>query len=128
MDEDAVREQRRFRRYDLKLPVELIRAGSHRLSRLGRTRNLSSGGVLFKLHFQLELGDPIEYFITLPFSPGPGADVRLLCRGKVVRLERPKADVATASGKLVAVAATLERHEFVRPSHPQAGRDSAGRS
>lgn len=116
MDEDAVREQRRFHRYDLKLPVELIRAGSHRLSRLGKTRNLSSGGVLFKLHSQLKLGDPIEYFITLPFSLEPGADLRLHCRGKVVRLERPKADVATASGKRVAVAATLERHEFVRHS------------
>ena len=114
MDEEAVREQRRFRRYDLKLPVELIRAGSHRLSRRGKTRNLSSGGVLFKLRCQLELGDPIEYFITLPSGPDPDVVVRMVCRGKVVRLERPEADVATASGKPTTVAATVERYEFVR--------------
>lgn len=120
MDEEAVREYRRFRRYDLKLPVELIRAGSHRLSRRGKTRNLSSGGVLVKLCSQLELGDPIEYVITLPSSPEPGVDVRVLCWGKVVRLERPKADVATASGEPIAVAATLERYEFIRHSYPQA--------
>ena len=46
MGEMAVRERRRFRRFDLRLPVELIRAGSHRLSRRGKTRNLSSGGIL----------------------------------------------------------------------------------
>jgi hypothetical protein len=120
MDEEAVREHRRFRRYDLKLPVELIRAGHHRLSRRGKTRNLSLGGVLFKLHCQLELGDPIEYFITLPSSPGRDAVVQMVCRRKVVRLERPKADVATASGEPIAVAATLERYEFIRHSYPQA--------
>ena len=120
MDEKLVLERRGFRRYDLKLPIELIRAGSHRLSRRGKTRNLSSGGVLFKLHSQLELGDSIEYFITLPPSSEPDVDVRLLCRGKVVRLERPKAGVATASGELIAVAATLERHEFIRHSYPSA--------
>ncbi len=114
MDEDAVREQRRFRRYDLKLPVELIRAGSRVLSRRGKTRNLSSGGVLFKLHCQLELGDPIEYSITLPSGPESDVVVRMVCRGKVVRLERPKADVTTASGKPITVAATVERYEFVR--------------
>ena len=114
MDEDAVREQRRFRRYNLRLPVELIRAGSHRLSRSGKTRNLSSGGVLFKLNCRLELGDPIEYFITLPSGPEPDVVVRMVCRGKVVRLDRPKADLATASGKPITVAATVERYEFVR--------------
>ena len=120
MGEKIVRERRRFRRYDLKLPIELIRTGSHQLSRAGTTRNLSSGGVLFKLYSQLKLGDLIEYVITLLSSPEPGVDVRLLCRGKVVRLERPRAGVATASGGLVAVAATLERHEFIRGSYPPA--------
>ena len=128
MDEKTVREQRGFRRYDLKLPVELIRAGSHRLSHRGKTRNLSSGGVLFKLHCRLELGDPIEYFITLPSGPEPDVVVRMVCRGKVVRLDRPKADLATASGKPITVAATVDRYEFVRldlyefvrQSYPQA--------
>jgi hypothetical protein len=118
MNKRFVRERRGFRRYDLKLPVELIRTGSHRLSRAGETRNLSSGGVLFELRSQLELGDPITYVITLPSSSEPGADVRLLCRGKVVRLEQPKAGVATASGELIAVAATMERYEFIRHAHP----------
>ncbi|MCX6638532.1 MAG: PilZ domain-containing protein [Acidobacteria bacterium] len=111
MSETFVREQRRFRRFELKLPVEVIRTGAHRLSRPGETRNLSSGGVLFTVQSQMEVGQPIEYFITLPTGSGSDADVRLRCKGKVVRLERPNGDLAPTS-----VAATLERYEFIRQS------------
>ncbi len=111
MSETFVREQRKFRRFELKLPVEVIRAGAHRLSRPGETRNLSSGGVLFTVQSQMELGQQIEYYITLPTSPGAAEDVRLRCKGKVVRLERSNGDPSPTS-----VAATLERYEFIRRS------------
>jgi len=96
-------EQRKARRFDLKLPFELIRSGSEPLSQHGETKILSSAGVLFQSEADLHIGEPVEYVITLPTSPGEGERVRLHCIGKVVRFAR-KAEVA----------ATLERYEFVR--------------
>jgi len=109
MSEILLREQRKFRRFELKLPVEVVRTGSRRMSGPGETLNLSSGGVLFTAGSKMEVGEPIEYFITLPTGSGSEADVRLLCRGKVVRLVRRDAEPEP-----VAVAATLERYEFIR--------------
>jgi hypothetical protein len=96
-------EQRKARRFDLKLPFELIRSGSEPLSQHGETKNLSSAGVLFQSEADLHIGEPVEYVITLPTPQGDVDNVRLHCIGKVVRFAR-KAEVA----------ATLERYEFVR--------------
>ena len=96
-------EQRKARRFDLRLPLELIRNGAEALSERGETRNLSSVGVLFQSEASLRIGDAVEYMITLPASAGNGDGVRLRCLGKVVRY-----------GKAAEIAATLERYEFVR--------------
>ena len=67
---------------------------------------MSSGGILFyTTEITLEVGQPIEYLITLPRTNGNPIEVRLHCMGKVVRRETERG----------AVAATLERYEFVRP-------------
>lgn len=97
-----IMEQRKAQRFDLRLPVELVRGGSRSLSELGETRNLSSVGVLFHSDARLRVGEHLEYVITLPSSP-PGDQVRIHCLGKVVRFARK-----------TEVAATLERYEFVR--------------
>jgi hypothetical protein len=96
-------EQRKAQRFDLRLPVELVRGGARSLSDLGETRNLSSVGVLFRSEAHLAIGEPVEYLITLPTSPQDGDQVRIHCLGKVVRFARK-----------TEVAATLERYEFVR--------------
>ena len=97
-------EQRKARRFDLKLPLELIRRGSQSLSQHGETQNLSSMGVLFQAPTNnLRVGEPVEYIITLPTSPGSDEQVRLHCLGKVVRHARE-----------TGIVATLERYEFVR--------------
>lgn len=96
-------EQRKAQRFELKLPLELIRKGSQALSEHGETRNLSSVGVLFAADAPLRIGEAVEYMITLPSTPDQGEKVRLHCLGKVVRLS-PETGVA----------ATLERYEFVR--------------
>ncbi len=67
---------------------------------------MSSGGVLFTDPVEpIELGQPIEYMISLPTGKSMG-DVRIRCMGKVVRRDD--------DGQ--AMAATLERYEFVRMS------------
>ena len=97
-------EQRKAQRFDLRLPVELVRGGSRSLSDVGETRNLSSVGVLFQSDARINVGDPVEYLITLPTAPQNGDPaVRIHCLGKVVRFARK-----------TEVAATLERYEFVR--------------
>ena len=98
-------EQRKSKRFELKLPVELTRAGSRRISRFGETRNLSSGGVLFTDPVEpIDVGQPIEYLISLPTGGKTFGEVRLRCMGKVVRRDAEQQ----------ALAATLERYEFVR--------------
>ena len=100
----AVSEQRRTRRYELALPMELVRSGSRRMLNFLETKNLSSGGVLFESPSEeLEIGQPIEYYITLPV-PELVTPVKLRCMGKIVRRDNPRG----------AIAATLERYEFVR--------------
>lgn len=97
-----VNEQRKSRRFDLSLPLELLRNGSAKVMESGETRNVSSSGVLFRSGAALEPGDILEYVITLP-SPSQNMEVRLKCKGTVVR-----------SNAGTEAAATLDRWEFVR--------------
>ncbi|MBI5084374.1 MAG: PilZ domain-containing protein [Acidobacteria bacterium] len=86
--------------------MEFIRAGARPLSDKGETLNVSSNGVLISDPAEpLEIGQPIEYLISLPTGRSIG-DVRLRCVGKVIRHN-------TAQNTF---AASLERYEFVRAS------------
>src|SRR5512138_560861 len=101
-------EQRRSKRFALKLPIAIIRTGPDRISESGLTRNISSGGILFTSSRRLEVGGPIEYVVRLPGSSNCG--VQLRCVGKVVRNEMsPGAETPGFD-----TAATLERYEFER--------------
>ncbi|HSB14394.1 MAG TPA: PilZ domain-containing protein [Bryobacteraceae bacterium] len=104
-------EQRKTKRFELKLPLEVVRKSFQPVSSAGMTKNLSAGGVLFAASIDVEIGDPIEYVITFPTHSINGGSVNLRCLGKVVRVETPTH--SEESGEAV-VAATLERYEFVR--------------
>ena len=95
-------EQRKSHRFELRLPLELLRNGPQRILEVGETRNVSSSGVLFHSVAHLDPGDVVEFAITLPTSTET-VDVRLKCKGKIVR--RAAEEEA---------AATVERWEFVR--------------
>ena len=105
-------EQRKSKRFDLRLLIELVRAGTEPINRVTETRNVSSGGVLFDSDSQLPVGDPIEYFLTLPTSSKDGNNVRLHCMGTVIRTE--SSQKRNRKETPFHVAATLERYEFVR--------------
>jgi len=102
-------EQRRAKRFELELPLEIVGAGSERVSESGTTRNISSGGVLFMAAKEMEIGGPVEYVVTL--TSGNNGVVNLRCMGKVLRLNR-SADEPVQDG--VEVAISLERYEFMR--------------
>ena len=74
---------------------------------------MSSGGVLFTAEGKLQKGDPLEYLVTLP-AQGTEAGIRLRCMGKVVRVDEREAPEAGAARHPFSIAATLERHEFLR--------------
>ncbi|MFB3777378.1 MAG: PilZ domain-containing protein [Bryobacteraceae bacterium] len=104
-------EQRKAKRFDLKLPVEVVRKSFQPVSSVGETKNMSAGGVMFSATIELEVGEPIEYIIAFPTHPINGGSVSLRCLGKVLRSEPNGPD---PSDRSVLVAATLERYEFVR--------------
>jgi PilZ domain len=97
-----VTEQRKHRRFEMKLPFEIIRSEANAKA-AGETNNVSSAGVLFTSETSIQVGEPIEYVITFPKAAGSRFEVRLRCVGTVLR--------ADAESKF---AATLERYEFVR--------------
>jgi hypothetical protein len=102
-------EQRRAKRFELELPLEIVRAGSERVSETGTTRNISSGGVLFMAAREMEIGGPVESVVTL--TSGNNGVVNLRCMGKVLRLNK-SAQEPVQDG--VEVAISLERYEFMR--------------
>jgi hypothetical protein len=105
-------DQRKSKRFELRLPIELVRSGASTLGTVSETRNVSSGGVLFASEAQLPVGEQIEYFITLPTGKSAGG-VRLHCMGTVIRLETRPTRLREKE-RPFNVAATLERYEFVR--------------
>ena len=106
-------DQRRSKRFDLKLPVEVIRPHHSPAHLVGETCNISSNGVLFKTDHPIEVGESLEYYVTLPTAPSPNERLRLRCVGKVIRTlsaGHPSPDLDP--GHVLAV--TMERYEFMR--------------
>ena len=68
---------------------------------------MSSGGVLFTSQSLIEIGDPIEYLVTLPSTVSAGTQVRIRCMGKVTRTETREEAVELVSERPYRIAATL---------------------
>ena len=89
--------------------MTLVRGSRGDINRIGETRNLSSTGVYFVVNEPIELGSLLEFVITLPDDISLAGAVRLLCKGKVTRVEQQEES-------LYGIAATIERYEFLRES------------
>ena len=75
------------------------------------TKDISSGGVYFEFSAPVDVGTSLQFVLTLPRDFTQGKEVRVKCRGKVVRVDR-----STGEGEAVGIAATIERYEFLRDS------------
>lgn len=95
-------EQRKQQRFDLKLPIQVLDCSAGSVM-AGETQNMSSTGVLLQADGAPPVGEPIEYFITLPKTAGSALEVRLHCFGRVVRQSEDRS-----------FAVTLDRYEFLR--------------
>jgi len=95
-------DQRLNRRYPIALEIEykLLRKGRVERLGLGRTLNVSSGGVLFEANEPLPAGSSIELLMYWPFLLEGVCPLKLVIHGSVVR----------SDGKRVAV--QTKHHEF----------------
>lgn len=94
-------------RFNISLPVQLTKAGSRNVSQTLTTHHVSATGVLMNCpSFPVEIGQEVEYFVTLPTNSS-GVPVRLRCVGHVIRRDQA----------LDKFAVTIERHEFVSDQH-----------
>lgn len=96
--------------------MEIVQVGGQRVNRVEQTRDISSGGVCFVSPTSVEVGDRIEYLITLSTSNPP---VKIRCLGKVLRSLQPPATPHYE------VACTMERYQFVRTGELEASPASA---
>lgn len=97
-------EKRRSRRFDLRLPVEIFKIGDRQVKFRLHTRNIGARGVLLEdPDERLEKGQLVEFFLYLP-SNEAGVQVRIHCRGSVVRRD----------GARQCSAAMVQRYEFER--------------
>jgi hypothetical protein len=110
--EQAQAERREEQRFPLRLPV-VVRAvhdGIQEESSL--TRDVSARGAFFYLDSKLTEGTPLELILTLPAEITLTEDIRVRCKGRVVRVVCP-----SNAGKM-GVAAAIDQYDFVTESDP----------
>lgn len=95
-------DQRTSRRYPITLEIQykLLRKGRVERLGLGKTLNVSSGGVLFQSNEALPAGSSIELLMHWPFLLEGVCPLKLVIQGSVVR----------SDGKGIAV--RTKHHEF----------------
>ena len=70
-------------RFPIKLPVAVKAEGGDKAT---ETQNISANGVLFQVESDMPIGSMIDFTISFPAEVvGSDADVRVDCRGRVVR-------------------------------------------
>ena len=80
-------EQRSHQRFPIELEVEyrLLTKGRSQPRGAGKTRNISSGGVLFEALGSAPQGSSIELMLSWPFLLEGVCPLRLVMRGRIVR-------------------------------------------
>ena len=70
-------------RFPIKLPIAVKSTSGDRCT---ETENISANGVLFQVDSDMPVGSMVDFTISLPAEVvGADADVRVDCRGRVVR-------------------------------------------
>jgi hypothetical protein len=78
--------------------------------RKGTTENISRSGVLFRGEEFAEPNTSLEMSFVLPDEIFGVRSAEVVCRGIVVRAERPK-----GAGAFPALASTISHYRFIRP-------------
>ena len=108
-------EHRSHRRYAIALQVRCKRADSSEVFH-GKTCDLSSGGVRFRIEKTFLPGTKLQLHIRWPFFLADGCPLQLVVSGRVIRSDR--------SGIVI----TSTRHEFRTLGMAALGRAQSGHS
>ena len=107
MSTDQVHVERRgAQRFDFHLPVGIRVSGSADEG-CGFTQDLSARGALLYTDFVVAVGDRVELTLVMPSEITLAENMRVRCRGRVVRRSNP------GVGSKPAVAVHLEGYEFL---------------
>ena len=102
------RDQRRFRRYDIKLPCRVKPRASRKSATLPEleveTLDVSSGGLFFVASAELAIGSAIELELDLP-ALLKGRSTKIQCRGTITRI------VPQKEGR-IGVGATIDNYKI----------------
>jgi len=99
-----VSEKRRLKRYELRLPVEIVQIAGQPAKAYLHSVNISARGVLVSdPDALLHKGQQVEYLVHLPTGE-EGVEVAVHCLGTVVRRDAARRSAAV----------TLQRYDFVR--------------
>jgi hypothetical protein len=111
-------ERRIGQRFPYLLPVS-FRDSSTGTEGLGFTQDVSSRGVLFLTDACLRAGCEIELTLNMPSQITLGDDMRVRCRGRILRILRPELKSlpeASNSETKIAVAVRFDRYEYLPAS------------
>jgi hypothetical protein len=105
------------------LPMRVLRREEQGAELEAHTRDVSYRGLYFHVDAKFEIGNQIDFIITLPQQVTQSNDVNIHCQGEIVRVER-------SENGHTGIAARIERYEFLRihfsssfTSHKQAHRE-----
>lgn len=99
-------DRREARRFNMTLPLRVLPHDSHGSVFTAQTRDVSYRGLYFLTENNFEIGNEIEFVITLPQQVTQSNDVNIRCLGHIVRVE------PTGNGR-TGIAARIERYEFL---------------
>lgn len=99
-------DRREARRFTMNLPMRVLPRESKGNDLDAHTRDVSYRGLYFVANANFEIGNEIEFVITLPQQVTQSGDVNIRCLGEVVRIE------PTENGR-VGIAAKIARYEFM---------------
>jgi hypothetical protein len=110
---------RTSRRFPVHLPTKVL---SQKESTDGLTENISAAGVYLMIDGGMEVGASAEFEITVPGETvGAEGDVRLRCKGRVVRCDRE------AQPGRSGIACVIEKYEILRAGQaPDAESEEGG--
>lgn len=99
-------ERREARRFNMNLPLRVLPREAKGLELEAQTRDLSYQGLYFLAEADFQVGNEIDFVITLPQQVTQSGDVNIRCQGKIVRVE------TTENGRM-GIAAKISRYEFI---------------
>ena len=99
-------DRREARRFSMSLPMRVLPREARSKVLPANTRDISYRGLYFLSETRFEVGNPIEFVLTLPQKVSASGEIDIRCFGQVVRVEAGK-------NGTTGVAAKIERYEFL---------------